>query len=79
MARTSVAARPIPDPPAFYGTGLFYKAYYNVDETEHSGAPDKLSIRARRTDLCGGFKVKRKWPDQVSQLEPVVGTSFLPD
>ncbi len=41
-------------------TGLIYKGRYNVDETEHSGAPDTLSIRARSADLSGGLKVKRE-------------------
>lgn len=41
-------------------TGLIYKGRYNVDETEHSGAPDTLSIRARSADLSGELKVKRE-------------------
>lgn len=41
-------------------TGLVYKGSYTVDETEHSGAPDVLNIRARSADLRGGLKVKRE-------------------
>ncbi|MGK8939212.1 phage late control D family protein [Stutzerimonas stutzeri] len=41
-------------------TGLVDKGSYTVDETEHSGAPDVLSIRARSADLRGGLKVKRE-------------------
>ena len=55
-------------------TGLIYKGRYNVDETEHSGAPDTLSIRARSADLSGGLKVKRersgirpRWPPSSAQ------------
>ncbi|AVO56385.1 phage late control D family protein [Ectopseudomonas mendocina] len=41
-------------------TGLVDKGTYTVDETEHSGAPDTLSIRARSADMRGGLKVKRE-------------------
>nr|WP_059392480.1 phage late control D family protein [Pseudomonas toyotomiensis] len=41
-------------------TGLIDKGTYTVDETEHSGAPDTLSIRARSADLRGGLKVRRE-------------------
>ena len=41
-------------------TGLVDKGSYTVDETEHSGAPDVLNIRARSADLRGGLKVKRE-------------------
>jgi phage protein D len=46
-------------------TGLVDKGTYTVDETEHSGAPDVLSIRARSADLRKGLKVKRErsWSD----------------
>jgi len=40
-------------------TGLVDKGTYIVDETEHSGAPDILSIRARSADLRKGLKQKR--------------------
>lgn len=41
-------------------TGLIDKGTYTVDETEHSGAPDSLSIRARSADLRGSLKTKRE-------------------
>ncbi|WP_316144053.1 phage late control D family protein [Pseudomonas aeruginosa] len=41
-------------------SGLLDKGTYTVDETEHSGAPDVLSIRARSADLRKGLKVKRE-------------------
>lgn len=41
-------------------TGLIDKGSYTVDETEHSGAPDILSIRARSADLRGSLKTKRE-------------------
>lgn len=40
-------------------SGLVYKGQYTVDETEHSGAPDILSIRARSADLRESLKSKR--------------------
>jgi phage protein D len=48
-------------------TGLIDKGSYTVDETEHSGAPDQLSIRARSVDLRAGLKVKRErsWHSQT--------------
>lgn len=41
-------------------TGLVDKGSYIVDETEHSGAPDVLNIRARSADLRKGLKIKRE-------------------
>lgn len=41
-------------------TGLVDKGTYTVDEIEHSGAPDVLSIRARSADLRKGMKTKRE-------------------
>lgn len=41
-------------------SGLVEKGSYTVDETEHSGAPDVLSIRARSADLRTGLKTKRE-------------------
>ena len=41
-------------------TGLLDKGTYTVDELEHSGTPDVLSIRARSADMRKGFKAKRE-------------------
>lgn len=41
-------------------TGLVDKGSYIVDETEHSGAPDVLSIRGRSADLRKSLKIKRE-------------------
>ena len=41
-------------------SGLVDKGRYTVDETEHSGAPDVLNIRARSADLRSALKVKRE-------------------
>lgn len=54
-------------------TGLIDKGSYTVDETEHSGAPDTLSIRARSADLRGGLKVKKERSWSSSTLGTVIG------
>lgn len=54
-------------------TGLVDKGSFTVDETEHSGAPDTLSIRARSADLRGGLKVKRERSWHSTTLGTVIG------
>jgi phage protein D len=46
-------------------TGTVDKGSYVVDELEHSGAPDQLTIRARSADLREGLTTKRdqSWHD----------------
>ena len=41
-------------------TGLVDKGSYTLDEIEHSGAPDTLSLRARSADLRKSLKIKRE-------------------
>ncbi|WP_083640160.1 phage late control D family protein [Pseudomonas sp. PA15(2017)] len=53
-------------------TGLTDKGTYTVDETEHSGAPDVLNIRARSADLRAGFKVKRERSWNAATLGAVI-------
>lgn len=54
-------------------TALVYKGTYTVDETEHSGAPDVLSIRARSADLRKGLKTKRERSWSNSTVGDVLG------
>ena len=54
-------------------TGLVDKGTYTVDETEHSGAPDVLSIRARSADLRKGLKIKRERSWSNTTLGDVLG------
>lgn len=54
-------------------TGLVDKGSYTVDETEHSGAPDVLSIRARSADLRKGLKTKRERSWSNTTLGDVLG------
>lgn len=53
-------------------TGLIDKGSYIVDETEHSGAPDVLSIRARSADLRKGLKTKRDQSYSATTLGAVL-------
>ncbi len=41
-------------------TGLIDKGSYTVDEVEHSGTPDQLTIRARSADLREGISTKKE-------------------
>lgn len=50
------------------GSALVDKGKFTVDELEHSGAPDVLSIRARSADLADGSlttKKERSWHEQT--------------
>ncbi len=58
-------------------TGLADKGSYTVDEIEHSGAPDILSIRARSADLRKGFKTKRERSWSNTTLGAVLGDIAL--
>ncbi len=54
-------------------TGLVDKGSFTVDETEHSGAPDTLNIRARSADLRGGLKTKKERSFDATTLGTVIG------
>jgi phage protein D len=69
--------------------GLIDKGSYTVDEIEHSGAPDQLTIRARSADLRESLLVKkeRSWSRttvgaivrkiaQENKLKPAVSTEL---
>lgn len=58
-------------------TGLTYKGSYTVDETEHSGAPDMLNIRARSADLRETLKTKREQTWKDASLREILGTIAL--
>lgn len=55
-------------------TGLVDKGSYTVDETEHSGAPDVLNIRARSADMRGNLKTKRERSWHATTLGAVVAS-----
>lgn len=47
------------------GHGLFNKGTFIVDDVEHSGAPDIITVRARSADLTGALRSRRErsWHD----------------
>lgn len=54
--------------------GLVDKGSFTVDETEHSGAPDVLNIRARSADLRGALKVKKERSWDSTTLGAVIAS-----
>lgn len=73
----------------WHGEGLIEKGTFIVDEVEHSGSPDQVSIRARSADMRGELPGKRtqSWDALTIAeiietiagrhgLEPVVGESL---
>lgn len=53
-------------------SGLVDKGTFTVDELEHSGAPDTLSIRARSADLRGDLKTRREQSWHATTLGAVL-------
>lgn len=49
----------------YEGSGLFDKGTFKVDDVEHSGSPDIITIRARSADLTGAVRRRRErsWHD----------------
>lgn len=47
--------------------GLVHKGVFRVDEVEHSGAPDVISIRARSADFTQAMRLRRSrsWHEQT--------------
>lgn len=56
------------------GAKLVDKGTYTVDELEHSGAPDKLTIRARSADLRSGLTTQRERSFHGKTLRDIVRT-----
>ncbi|MGL9724859.1 phage late control D family protein [Sodalis sp. (in: enterobacteria)] len=55
-------------------TGLINKGTFTVDEIEHSGAPDRLTIRARSADFRASLNVQREASYHNTTLGDVVKT-----
>lgn len=49
------------------------KGQYKVDELEHSGPPDRLTIRARSVDLTGGMTTRREQSFRDQTIGAIVG------
>jgi uncharacterized protein len=58
-------------------TGLIDKGTYTVDETEHSGTPDVLTIRARSADLRKSLTTKRERSWSNTTLGDLLGDIAL--
>lgn len=55
------------------GTGVVDKGRYKVDELEHSGPPDRLTIRARSVDLTGGMTTRKERSFRGQTIGAIVG------
>lgn len=55
-------------------TGLADKGSFTVDEIEHGGAPDVLTIRARSADMRGGLTTQRERSWHGQTLGTIVAT-----
>ncbi|WP_164147505.1 phage late control D family protein [Stenotrophomonas maltophilia] len=55
------------------GSGLFDKGTFVVDDVEHSGSPDILSIRARSANLTGAVRSRRERSWHESTLGDILG------
>nr|WP_274539929.1 phage late control D family protein [Xenorhabdus mauleonii] len=58
----------------WHGHSLTPKGKFVVDEIEHSGAPDRLTIRARSADFRGDLNAKREQSYHKQTLESIVST-----
>lgn len=55
-------------------SGLFEKGTFVVDDVEHNGAPDILTIRARSADLTGAVRSRRERSWHDTTLGAILGT-----
>lgn len=54
-------------------SGLVDKGRYLVDEIEHTGAPDTLTLRARSADLLSAMRVRTDRSYHEKTIEEIVG------
>lgn len=54
-------------------TGVLDKGQFKVDELEHSGPPDRLTIRARSVDLTGGMTTRKERSYRDQTIGAIVG------
>ncbi|WP_369969872.1 phage late control D family protein [Stenotrophomonas rhizophila] len=55
------------------GSGLVNKGSFIVDDVEHSGSPDIISIRARSADLTGAMRNRRERSWHATTLGEILG------
>ena len=58
----------------FAGGELVDKGSYTVDEVEHSGTPDRLTLRARSADLRAGLSLRRERSFHQKTLGEIIRT-----
>lgn len=56
------------------GSELINKGSYTIDEIEHSGSPDKLTLRGRSAEISGGLNTKRERSFNGKTLGQIVTT-----
>ncbi|ADW73123.1 D protein bacteriophage 186 and P2 [Rahnella aceris] len=56
------------------GQALIHKGEFTVDEVEHRGAPDTLTLRARSADYRGSLNSRRDHSYHDTTLEAIVST-----
>lgn len=56
------------------GQALFHKGEFTVDEVEHRGSPDTLTLRARSADYRGSLNSRRDNSYHDTTLEAIVST-----
>lgn len=54
--------------------GLVEKGRFKVDDVEHSGPPDQLTIRARSADMTGGFRQRKDKSHRNTTLGEIART-----
>ena len=57
------------------GQALFHKGEFTVDEVEHRGAPDTLTLRARSADYRGSLNFRRDNSYHDTTLEAIVSAA----
>lgn len=61
----------------WHDTGTTDKGSFTVDEIEHSGAPDQLSIRARSANMRAGLVEKREQSWHATTISSIVNAIAL--
>ncbi|WP_432786937.1 hypothetical protein AAEX37_01002 [Oligella sp. MSHR50489EDL] len=57
--------------------GLIKKGKFNIDELQHSGAPDQLTIRARSCPLNGAMRERKERSFHKKSVEEIIKTIAL--
>ena len=58
----------------YRGLGMIQKGKFNIDELQHSGAPDQLTIRARSCPLNGAMRNRKERSFHKKTVEEIIKT-----